>query len=117
MRLDDRPANGEAKPHSGCLATDERMKHCFFLPGDDANARIFDGDADHAEVSARRDHDSPALASSSCIFVVPAFAALAFAYRFHGVADQIEQYLLDMDPIDQYRTDVWRNIHVTGDAA
>src|SRR5687768_3926553 len=85
---DDGVADRQAQPHTGGLGADERLEQMLGdFPGD-AGAAVLDRHADMPVGAAAR--------------ADPQAADGALRYRLDGVADEVDQHLLDLDPVDQY---------------
>src|SRR6185437_2492833 len=86
MRLDDGLADGETYAHAFFLGGEKWLKESLCRLRCDPRPGIRHRNAHKARFSRRGDGDVP-----------------ASLHRIDGVADQIEQHLLDLDFVDQNR--------------
>ena len=88
VRLDNRAANREAETHAVGLGGNEGFEQ---LAGDavgKARSAVGDGDLHHALITQGRRHVE--LAPSACF------------HRLDGIAHEIDEDLLDLDPVDEH---------------
>ena len=88
MRFDDRSADGQADAHALLLGRHERLEQLLGDGRADAGARVCDADLDQL-VGNRLGRDRE-------------FAPLRAGHGFEGVADQVQQNLLDLYPVRQH---------------
>src|SRR5712671_5298464 len=89
MRLDDLAANGKAEPHAVALGRNERLEQAIRDFGSKAWTGVRNGNLDGFLVPYRYRHNE--------------FAAPALGHRFDPVAHQIDENLLDLNPICDHR--------------
>ena len=92
MRLDDRTGNRQAQAHAVCFACRERFEKILLNPFGESNTSINHVDPDRAVVHQRGGNRQFVLDGS--------------IHRFDGVADQIDQDLLDLNAIHEDAIDV-----------
>ena len=85
VRFHDGAADRQAHPHPAGFGGVERVENTRELVGRDTRALIPHGNV-HSGIGVQRpDHDPPRLARG--------------AHRFHAVEHEVEQHLLDLDPV------------------
>src|SRR4051794_30621151 len=96
MRLDDRPTDRETHPHAVRLGRHKRLKQPAGPIRRQARPGIRNTDFDQTQLFERRRQGD-----------LPPRAPLQ---RFGGIADQVHQHLLDLNPVDQPKARPWINM-------
>ena len=89
MRLRDRTADGEAEPHAGRLARDERLEYPLAVRRGNAGPVVGDDDAHVLRIVALRAQRDHALAGRA-------------VERLGGIVDEVAQHELDLQPVDEH---------------
>ena len=86
--LDNGAADRQAQPHALSLGRGERAEDLIDHAGVDAGTRVRHGDADEAGFGAATGYDE--------------MPQRRIGHRLHGVANQIDQHLFDLDAVGQH---------------
>src|SRR3984957_3202752 len=89
VRLDNRPRNRQSQPHAIVFIRDEWLKQPAGNIVGNSTPNIGDGDLDHVVIeSPRRQGDLP---------------RFLIGHRLKRIADQVDDHLLDLNAVRQYR--------------
>ena len=90
MILDDGAADGKPHPGSVRLGREERFEQPLQPVGRNAGPPIFNTNQDFLEIGVRRADNDAAIGGQASV------------ERFEGVAQQVDQHLLDLHLVDQH---------------